>query len=51
MTNETEQQANQTHVATGPMETETRLAMEFPRHNWLEKHIMKEQKLKVIECF
>jgi len=28
-------------------ETDLRLAMEFPRHNWLVKHLLKEKMLKV----
>lgn len=47
MTNQTEQQENQSDPAFDSIETERRLAMEFPRHNWLVKHIMKEKKKKV----
>ena len=40
-------------ISKEQQEQEIRLAMEFPRHNWLVKHIMREKELKVSSshCF
>ena len=47
MTNQTDLQAKSADNTEDSMETEARIAMEFPKHNWLVKNIMKEKKLKV----